>query len=33
MRIIEGDSDWLVRSHHWLVLAFVLFGSGTLMML
>ncbi|MDF2604394.1 MAG: hypothetical protein K0R56_1756 [Sphingomonas sp.] len=33
MRIFDGDSDWLVRSHYWLVLAFVLGGTGTLLML
>jgi hypothetical protein len=28
MRMIDGDSEWLVRAHHWLVFAFVLCGTG-----
>jgi hypothetical protein len=32
MRGIEDDSEWLVRLHHWMVLAFVLCGMGACLM-
>ncbi len=28
MRNLDQDAEWLVRTHHWLVLAFVLCGAG-----
>jgi hypothetical protein len=28
MHRAEGDSEWLVRSHHWLVVAFVMASLG-----
>ena len=33
MRGIDGDSEWLVRLHHWLVFAFLLGGTAACLMM
>ncbi|SEJ33293.1 hypothetical protein SAMN05428950_1011872 [Sphingomonas sp. OV641] len=32
MRDVDGDSQWLVRAHHWLVLGFLLGGASACML-
>lgn len=33
MRDVDGDARWLIRAHHWLVLAFLLSCAGTCLMI